>query len=538
MTGVSRTGHLTAALALGLLLSACGSADPDEPAATSTPEASPTVSETAVEPIDLGPTDQEQQQAAEIVSGMSRKQQAGQVIVARYQGTEPPIGLVNDLHLGGVIVMGDNVGDVGTLAERNQRLADSVDSEVPLVIAVDQEGGIVARVGAPATEFPTFMSHGSARDESLTRAAAAASGRELRALGFTMVYAPVADVTIGPSDPTIGSRAASSDPDLVAAAVVAAAEGYDDAGIVSVTKHFPGHGSVPADSHEQLPVQTRTAEQLAASDLVPFEAAVEVSTPSVMVAHIDVREVDPGTPASLSSTVIDGMLRDELGYQGLVSTDALDMGAIVENYGSADAAVRALKAGADVLLMPVDPGAARDAVVEAVKSGRVPPARLTEAAERMVATMLHQQATADPSGPDEVGANSDVSREVSAAAVAIVSGSCQQPLVTAGSVRVSGGTDTDRQRFVAAAEAAGLETGSGPMLTLLGVGAAPGSGDIVVALDSPWVLGDSTASVARIALFGRTPEAFAALVDVLLGDAPAPGRLPVQVQDVQRNGCG
>ena len=254
-----------------------------------------------------GPTVLEWEQAARDVAALSLPDRAAQVIVAGYGGTAPPRTLITDLHVGGVIVLKDNVASIDGVRASNQALAAdwaALGRGYPLLVGVDQEGGRVARLGAPVTEFPTFMTYGAARNDAVTQAAAQASGTELRALGFTAVFAPDADVTIGPADTTIGSRSASTDPTLVANAVTAALRGYSVAGIVPVVKHFPGHGSVTGDSHVVLPPQQASLDTLSARDLVPFDAAVAAGAPAVMTAHLDVRAVDPGVPSTLSPAVI------------------------------------------------------------------------------------------------------------------------------------------------------------------------------------------------------------------------------------------
>lgn len=504
-------------------------------AATSDPSETPSPSPSPPPPLPWGPTQDEYDRAAALVAELSTAEQAGQVIVARYAGLEPPLDLVDELHLGGVIMMGDNVESPEQVRAATADLQAAAQRGYPLMIGVDQEGGTVTRVAAPATEFPAYMTLGAAGDPDLAAQAARASGDELRAMGFTLVFAPDADVTTGPDDPTIGTRSASSDPELAATIVAGSIAGYAEAGIVAVAKHFPGHGSVPADSHDELPVQSATAADLAARDFVPFAAAVEAGVPAVMVAHIDVQAVDPGVPSSLSPAVI-GLLRDDLGFDGLVVTDAQDMAAIADTYGSGDAAVRSLAAGADVILMPADPRAAHEAIVTAVDDGTLPADRLAEAATRSVALMLHVSAGQPVPEPSVVGTHEDLSYEESLAGLTMVAGVCGEALVDA-AVQVVGGTETDRARFADAAEAAGLSVGSGPVVRLLG-GGDPGSGDVVVALDRPYALGASSATVAKIALFGRTPAAFRALVDVLRGQATGGGTLPVPVDGVERPGCG
>ncbi len=484
-----------------------------------------------------GPSTRDWRRARAMVRKMSLAERAGQTIVATYAGTGAPVGLVRDLHLGGVIVMGNNVASTKQVQRSNRRLSTSV--KRPLVISVDQEGGIVARVGPPATEFPTFMTHGAADDRTVSRAAAEASGAELRDLGFTMVFAPVADVTIGPSDPTIGSRSAGSRPGLVSRVVQASTAGYVEAGVVPVLKHFPGHGSVPADSHLTLPVQRASKAALRTRDLVPFARAAHYGAPAVMLAHIDVRAIDPGTPSSLSKRVSTGLLRRDLGFHGLAVTDSLGMAAIAKRYGSGEAAVRALRAGADVLLMPPSPAAARAAVVAAVRQGRLPGARVKEAAQRVLATMLAAERTSPgvrKRSASSVGRHRAESYDLSLAGMAIVAGRCRGPIVGR-AIRIAGGDAKDRSRLATAARRAGLGVGSGQRVLLLGGAGSAGSADVVVALDAPYGLGRSSATRAKVALHGRTQPAFSALVDVLRGKVRAKGQLSVGVPGVPRRGC-
>jgi beta-N-acetylhexosaminidase len=468
---------------------------------------------------------------------LSLRKLAGQVIVAEYAGRQAPTSLVDDLHLGGVIVMRGNIGSTADLRRSNRRLqaaAREAGRRWPVFIGVDQEGGIVERVKGSATRFPAFMSAGAARDTRLTRRAAAASGAELRNLGFSVVFAPDGDVTSGPQDPTIGSRSVGSRPKLVAKHMNAAVDGYLTAGILPVVKHFPGHGSVPADSHVSLPVQTKTLRQLRRSDLVPFAAGVERGVPSVMAAHIDVRAVDPGTPSTLSRPVVTGLLRRDLGFRGLVVTDAMNMGAVAARHATGEAAVRALEAGNDVVLMPPHPAAARDGIVRAVRSGRLSRARLEQAAARQIAALLHQR-DLEPALTRKPGTSRPASYRLSAGAATVASGACRGRLVGP-AVRASGPSDAVA-RFNAAARQAGLRTGSGTSIALIGYGGGGRSADVVVTLDTPYALGRSSARLAKVAMYGDTPGAMRALVNVLVGKARAPGRLPVPVSGVQRNGC-
>ncbi|HEX6234507.1 MAG TPA: glycoside hydrolase family 3 N-terminal domain-containing protein [Jiangellaceae bacterium] len=501
----------------------------ESPASTGTPNRPPP-------PLPWGPTRAEYDEAAAIVADMSTAERAGQVIVAHYGGTSAPTELVERYHLGGVIVMGENVESPDQVREMISDLQDGVDRPHALIVGVDQEGGRVARVREPATEFPSLMTLGASRDGGLTADVTRASGLELRAMGFTMVFAPDADVTSGPDDPTIGTRAASSDPDVAARIVNAAVRGYADAGILPVAKHFPGHGSVPADSHVELPVQSASVAELQRRDFVPFQAAIAAGVPAVMVAHLDLEAVDPGVPSSVSPAVV-SMLRDDLGFAGVIVTDAQDMAGLAGLYDAADAAVRSLTAGADIVLMPADIAAAHAGIVAAVESGRLDPARLADAATRAVALSIHQAAAGPPPDADVVGSHSAESYAASLAGMTVVDGPCEGRLV-GDAIRVVGGDATDRNRLADAARAAGLAVGTGDVVRLLGaLPPEPGSGDVVVSLDTPYALADSTATTAKIALYSRTPDAFRALVDVLTGAETAAGRLPVDVPGVERDGC-
>jgi beta-N-acetylhexosaminidase len=250
-----------------------------------------------------------------------------------------------------------------------------------------------------------------------------------------------------------------------------------------------------------------------------------------MVGHLDVRAVDPGVPASLSRKVVDGLLRGELGFEGLVLTDALSMRAVSRHYGPAQAAVRALRAGVDVVLMPADPEKARDGIVAAVRQGRLPRSRVEEAAARMVALLLHVRHAGV--APLDLGTSAWVSAKLSQAALTSVSGPCQGRLVTS-RVRLRGPAAAVAA-FEAAARRQGLAIGDRGTKVAL-VTDRPARAGVVVALDRPEVLARSQARV-RVATYGETPGAMNALVAYLVGSGPAPGRLPTRTLSLPRSGC-
>ena len=499
------------------------------------PSASPSP-DPGLRPLGWGPEQRDQDAAAAAVAAMSVEEKAGQVLMPVYSGTDPEAqaATIERLHLAGSIIMGDNIpldargqADVAAMTAVNARLAQATRADGrpwPGLIGVDQEGGIVARLGAPLTEWPTALSYGAAGDMPLTKNAGRALAAEIASLGFTVDFAPDADVTIGPADPTIGARSMSGNPDQAGALAAAFSQGMQEAGVLPAVKHFPGHGSVTVDSHLDLPVQPATIADLEARDWKPFRAAIAAGAPMVMTGHIAVPALEPGVPASLSGPAY-AALRG-MGFNGVAVTDALNMAAVQKQYPGGSAAPTALAAGADLLLMPTDVGQAHAAIVAAVAAGTLPAARLDEAARRVATMMTWRGRTSAPSGAAP-GSGGDISARVSAAAVTVLSGPCGGPIVQ-GSIRIAGGSPQDRARFEAAAAKAGLGTGAGPLVSLIGYAGRPAGGDIAVTLDAPWPLQDSSTPV-KIALYGRTPGAFDALVAVLAGKARAPGKLPAAV---------
>ena len=289
-----------------------------------------------------GPTTAELDRAATIVGRMWLPDLAGQVIVAEWRGHRAPGGLVRSLHLGGVIAFADNVASTQQIRGVNATLDRAVRRNWPLFLAVDQEGGIVERVKGDATRFPTFMSAGAAGDVQLTTNAARASGAELRGLGFDVVFAPDADVTSGPGDPTIGSRSAGSDPETVIEQVVAAVDGYTDAARgARCSSTSPGHGSVPQDSHLDAAGADPHPQAADGVDLAPFARGRRAGRArrSWSATSTSARSTR-GVPASMSKALVTDLLRTELGFNGLVVTDSLSMAGVQATYDSARSAVQ------------------------------------------------------------------------------------------------------------------------------------------------------------------------------------------------------
>lgn len=419
MTRVHAAVAATLAVAVGLGGCSTVGGDTGSPQPRPTSSAAPTPDPDV--PLAWGPTVGELERATETVADWTPARLTGQVIVGRYHGTDPAevAQLVSDLHLAGVSVQSENVVDAEQVRATNRAVTDAVARDgraFPPVIGVDQEGGVVSHLRGVATEFPPYADAGDAieshrtRGRAVVRDAAHATALELRDLGFTWLWAPVADVTIGYADPTIGSRSPSEDPRVAAAATRAAVRGYNRAGVVSTTKHFPGHGAVTADSHDELPELDASLPELRQRDLRPFRAAVDAGAPAVMMSHVDVRALAPGTPATLAEPVYD-LLADEVGFEGVVITDSLGMGAVI---GREKPPVAALLAGADLLLMPVDTPRAHAMVTRAVRRGEVPRERVEDAAAKVVALQLWQARVAA-----EVDVPADVAVRASAAAAAL-----------------------------------------------------------------------------------------------------------------------
>jgi beta-N-acetylhexosaminidase len=289
--------------------------------------------------------------------------------------------------LGGVVLFARNVRD----SEQVGALAAELRAERPnLLIAVDEEGGDVTRLeAASGSSFPGNLALGAVDDVALTRRVAAAIGGELASVGVNLDLAPVADVVVDPANPIVGVRSFGSNPELVARHVAAFVEGLQGTGVAACAKHFPGHGETAADSHVELPTAEADRETLLERALPPFAAAVEAGVAAVMTAHIRFAAFDQ-EPATLSARLI-GLLRSELGFAGLVLTDALEMRAISGTVGIEEGAVRALGAGADALCLGADRTPSEvervlSAILEAVHAGRLSEERVLEAAARVTET--------------------------------------------------------------------------------------------------------------------------------------------------------
>nr|WP_079191552.1 glycoside hydrolase family 3 protein [Streptomyces sp. CB00455] len=344
-----------------------------------------------------------------LVDAMSLEEKVGQLFVSRAYGesaTDPApedaeknrlafgvrtaAELVARYHLGGIVYFAwaHNTRAphrIAALSAGLQEAAATTGARIPLLLSTDQEHGAVARIGRPATLFPGAMALGAGGSADDARRAARIAGRELAAMGIRQDYAPVADVNVNPANPVIGVRSFGSDPQAVAALVAAQVRGYQEGGVAATAKHFPGHGDTETDSHVGLPVMRHTRAVWEELDEPPFRAAVEAGVDAIMTAHIVFPALDPSQdPATLSRPIVTGILRERLGFRGVVVTDALDMAGVRQKYGDDRVPVLALRAGCDQLLNPPDLGLAYRSVLGAVETGELTQERIGESVLRIL----------------------------------------------------------------------------------------------------------------------------------------------------------
>jgi beta-N-acetylhexosaminidase len=313
----------------------------------------------------------------------------GQLLIGSLPGRTitPEIrSLAREFSLGGVIFFARNIEAPEQVAELSHDV-QALGSELPIWVSVDQEGGRVARLKAPFTVWPPMAALGRSGDVSLAARFGKALATELRAVGITLDYAPVLDIHTNPKNPIIGDRALAEDAEAVARLGTAIIESLQRHGVAACGKHFPGHGDTSVDSHLDLPLVEHPPDRIRRVELVPFRAAIKTGVAFIMTAHVLVPSLDEEKPATLSRAIVQGMLRDELGFQGVILSDDLEMKAIAKSFPVPEAAVQAITAGCDGLLVcsgDVDVQAATlEALVRAVEQDVIPYKRLEDALKRL-----------------------------------------------------------------------------------------------------------------------------------------------------------
>ncbi|MEV4733620.1 glycoside hydrolase family 3 protein [Saccharopolyspora sp. NPDC049426] len=545
------------------------------------------------------------QTADELLSEMTLEEKVGQLFVTYAYGrtadtpdpvnreefgVDTPAQVVQKYHLGGIIhfTWSNSLYDPKQIAELSnglQTAATSSGAQVPLLISTDQEQGQVTRITEPVTQLPGNMALGAGRSPQDAERAAAITGQELRAMGLNMNFAPSGDVNVNPANPVIGVRSFSSDPALAAQFTAAQVRGYEDAqaageGVSASVKHFPGHGDTNTDSHTALPVIEHDRQQWEQLDAPPFKEAIAANADSVMSGHIVVPKLDDsGQPATLAPKVLTGMLRQELGYQGVVFTDSLQMEGVRQQHPDSEIPVLALQAGADVMLMPQNLQVAIDGVIAAVRDGRLTEQRIDESVSRVLKLKEGRGVLANPfvdvSEVDSVVGNqqhlADAQR-ITDRSTTLLRNDAALPLKSPGKVFVTGASERGAKALSDSVRARGpqssaLATGTKPTQEQIGQAVEQAKAhDVAVVLTSAaWnpdnagqldlvralqATGKPVVAVAVrdpydaahvdvpawIASYSDKPVAMESVAKVLFGEATPAGKLPVPVPEPGKPG--
>ncbi len=505
---------------------------------------------------------------------MDARDLVGQMFMVDFSGTSPTPELerlIIEDGVGGVILFDKNIAaprQVASLTNALQALA-ARGVRPPLLVSADQEGGPVARLRVGATHFPSAMAFGAAGSEALVASAAGITARELRAVGIRMNMAPVLDVNSNPANPVIGVRSFGEAPALVARLGTAAVRAMQAAGVVATAKHFPGHGDTSLDSHTALPIVPHALARIESVELVPFAAAVRAGVGAVLTAHVVFPALDPDRPATLSSAILT-LLRERLGFAGVVVTDSMAMRAITDGLAPGEAAVRAVLAGCDLVLACGPADAQREAVEavrRAVAGGRITSGQITASASRILALKrrlgLFERATVPEEDVERtVGLPTHlaVADRVAEAAVTLVRDSGGVIPLPSGPVAVVAGNGRDTaQRLVETLEMQGRTAAVVPieridsvdrgsvLVVLLDEDRAPRDAParariqgvtrlvlahgpaVIVSVGVPYLLAEVPPEAACLSVYGSDPASLRAAARVLLGMLRPRGRLPVSL---------
>jgi len=345
----------------------------------------------------------------------------GRLLLLAYPGSEPPLDRLDEFRPAGFLFYPSNVPS--TAAARAAVAALQEATPVPLLFGIDQEGGPFTTYRVDdATIFPGNMALAATGDPSLAERVARATGEELAYAGFNLNFAPVVDVNSNQDNPIIGIRSFGAEVETVGEFGRAYLAGLEAAGVAAVAKHFPGHGDTDTDSHLDLPTVDGDRARLDAVELPPFEAMIAAGVPAIMTAHVAFPAIAPGVPATLSAEALTGLLRGELGFDGVIVTDYMDMDAIVDHFGAGEAAVLSVMAGADLVLLGPDLDTQREvhaALVEALQTGRLSEERVRDAVRRTEALALRYRPRFDGPAPD-YAAHRTLAEEVARAAATLL----------------------------------------------------------------------------------------------------------------------
>ena len=328
-----------------------------------------------------------------MIAEMTIEEKVGQLIMVGFEGTQANEAIethIRERFVGGVVLFSRNIQSPQQTAELTnelQRLAGATARQIPLFVGIDQEGGWVIRLKEGATVLPGNMALGATNSTELAERAGEITAVELAAVGVNLNFAPVMDVNNNPDNPVIGRRSFGESPELVSRLGISYIRGLQRNGVLATVKHFPGHGDTTVDSHFELPTVSHDLERIHALELQPFRAAIDADVAAIMTAHIVYPAFDADRPATLSPTILTDLLRKELGFDGLLITDDMEMKAIDDRYQSGEAAVMAVEAGADIVMVlwtSTKQIEVFDALLSAVKSGRISQARLDQSVKRIL----------------------------------------------------------------------------------------------------------------------------------------------------------
>lgn len=389
---------LCAALAAAILLCACSSGGQSQ-----APDAAPSATDAPTEPPTENPIQKQ-------LAGMATDEKIGQLVVAGFEGYEVDetfASLITDGHIGGAILFSRNISSAQQLCALTNGVKETAGSGIPLLIGMDEEGGSVTRLPDDVLSMPGAYTLAQSGSTGSCYNGGMQIASQLKAFGLGTGFSPDLDIWSNPNNTVIGERAYGTDAQSVVKYGIAAMKGMRDGGAVPVVKHFPGHGDTDADSHYSLPVISKTKEELLSQELVPFREAIKQGVPAVMAGHLQCTQLDEEYPASLSKKIVQELLRDELGFDGVAFTDDLTMGAVAENYRLGKACVLAVNAGCDMLLVCHEyenASAALAALKEAVEAGEISMDRLDEAVTRILKMKADYNITSAPVETPDVAA--------------------------------------------------------------------------------------------------------------------------------------
>ena len=289
----------------------------------------------------------------EKIESMTLDEKIGQLFIVGFEGetvNDEIVDLISNRKVGGLILFARNIVNSSQLIELNNSLR-KIESDIPLFISVDEEGGLVSRVPNEFEALPSSGEIGNYNSEEISYKVGAIIAKELKALGFNMDFAPVLDINSNPNNTVIGERAFGDNADIVTRLGIKTMEGIRDGGIIPVVKHFPGHGDTDVDSHYGLPIVTKTLDELNSLEFIPFKEAINNGADVVMISSIILSSIDSENPSTMSEKVMTDILRGDLGFDGVIATDDMTMAAIMDNYNLTDAVVMSIKSGADLVLV-------------------------------------------------------------------------------------------------------------------------------------------------------------------------------------------